>query len=77
MFQGQVRGKPCHFAPFAVLWPDDVLLSGCGTTVGFNARRTTTNDRGPAKGPLTDAPRIRRDASSGRIFANTQPGAFQ
>ncbi|HYD25296.1 MAG TPA: hypothetical protein VEB68_10895 [Croceibacterium sp.] len=68
MLTGQIHGKLRDSAPFAVRKPENVLLSGCGMTAGVFARATTTNVRGPTKGPyLNVASRISRAAARGRI----------
>ncbi len=68
MLTGGFRGKWCNSAPLATRQPDNMLLSGCGMTAAAFARRETTNDRGPSKGPLFTPSRQPRGEASGRIF---------
>jgi hypothetical protein len=77
MFTGISRGHLGFHAYFSALKPENVLLSGCGMTAAAQARRETTNNRGPIKGPLPIASRILRGATSGRMFEQTQhSGAY-
>ena len=68
MLTGLHRGSLGTRAPLAASKPENVLLSGCGMTAAAFARRETTNNRGPAKGPLPVGSRILRGAASGRIY---------
>ena len=76
MLTDRVHGKPRDSAQFAVRKPENALLSPSGMTAAAFARRVATNDRGPAKGPLSVVSWILRGTASGRIFAITHQGEY-
>lgn len=68
MLTGISRGSPCVRTSLSAFKPENVLLPGCGIPAAAFARRESTNDRGPTKGPYHRvAPRILRAETSGRI----------
>jgi len=71
MLTGDHRGNPGVHASASACPPENMLLSGYRMTAAAFARRQTTNDRGPSKGPLSAASPILCGAASGRILEHT------